>query len=664
MICISIGDYGFDACRKALKRCEKFRKAVPDLVAEIRMDLCGLSGDEVYDLISGTKLPVVATGLPRDRDLYESASLAKVAYMDINVLAYAKYKKEHPVTFRGRETKLILSFHDYEVTPSLEALSKIYRQAVDAGADIVKIITTANSSEDVTRVLDLYRVQREGKLGKKVPLIAYAMGDEGKYSRLAALMSGAPFMYCALKEKYKVAQGMFTVDEFLDLPKMEKVAGETDTPASKSIAQRAIIAAMLAKGTSEFHNYTQCRDNDSAVAVAKSFATNVYMDKGTLVVKGGYPHEKKQEAADPFSNLTAMSFHSLGESKTVFVGESGLLSRLCIPVVAQFGDTVTITGEGSILDRHMYGCKEGMEDFGATCLLTEEETLPAVISGPLKGADVTISGKKGSQFISGLLMALPLCKKDSILRVENPTSIPYILLTVDVLDKFGVKINCRYEKDMMVFEIPGKQKYAATELVIEGDWSAAANFVVMAAVFGDILIKGVERKSIQSDCCVLDLVLGCGAEVEETSQGIRVSMGNLKAFSLDVTNCPDLLPVLSVMAAFSEGTSRFTGVARLKNKECNRPLVMLDSLKKMGVKVHLDGDTMEVEGMCMARRVLEGKMLKGGHFLTHSDHRVAMALKIASLGCDGKMTFDRLDCIDKSFPGFVDIFESLKISSK
>ncbi len=661
MICVSIGEYGFDACRKALKRCEKFRKAVPNVIAEIRMDLCGLDGDQVYELISGSSIPMVATGLSRDRHLYESAVMAKVAYMDINVLAYVKYKKDHKAALRGRDTKLILSFHDYESTPSLDALSKIYRQAVDAGADIVKIITTANRSEDVTRVLDLYRLQREGKLGKRVPLIAYAMGDEGKYSRLAALMSGAPFMYCALKDKYKVAPGMFTVDEFLDLPRIAKVDGEAEVPASKSIAQRAIIAAMLAKGTSEFQNYTQCRDNDSAVAVAKEFATNVYMDKGTLVIKGGYPHEKKQEEADPFSNLTAMSFNNLGGSKTVFVGESGLLSRLCIPVVAQFGETVTITGEGSILDRHMYGCKEGMEDFGASCLLTEQETLPAVISGPLKGGEVTISGRKGSQFISGLLMALPLCKKDSVLRVENPTSIPYILLTVDVLGKFGIKVDWRYEKDAMVFQIPGKQKYAATELVIEGDWSAAANFVVIAAVFGGVIIKGVERNSIQSDSCILDVVLGCGADVEETPQGIRVSMGNLKAFSLDMTNCPDLLPLLSVMAAFAEGTSRFTGVARLKNKESNRPLVMLDSLKKMGVKVQLEGDCMEVEGMCMARRVVEGKMLKGGHFLTHSDHRVAMALKIASLGCDGKMTFDTLDCINKSFPGFVEIFESLKI---
>ncbi len=661
MICVSIGDYGFDACKKVLKRCEKLGKNIPNLIAEIRMDLCRMDSEEIYELISNSKLPLIATGLPRDQHLYKSAALANVAYMDINVLAYIKYKKEHQVNFRGRNTKLILSYHDYESTPSLDVLSKIYRQAVDAGADIVKIITTANTQEDIVRVLDLYRLQREGKLGKKMPLIAYAMGDEAKYSRLAALISGAPFMYCALKEKYKVAQGMFTVEEYLDLKQMEKVAGEAEAPASKSIAQRAIIAAMLSKGTSEFHNFTHCRDNDSAVAVAKEFATNVYMDKGTLVIKGGFSPDKKPEETNPFSNFTAMSFQSLGGSKTVFVGESGLLSRLCIPVVAQFGETVTITGEGSILDRHMYGCKEGMEDFGATCLLTEQETLPAVISGPLKGGDVTISGKKGSQFISGLLMALPLCKKDSVLRVEHPTSIPYILLTIDVLKKFGIDIKYRHDGDLMVFKIQGKQKYIGTELVIEGDWSAAANFVVMAAIFGSVTLKGLERHSIQSDGCILDIVRSCGAEVEETSEGIKVKRGNLKSFTVDVTNCPDLLPVLSVMAAFSEGTSRFAGVARLKNKESNRPLVMLDSLKKMGVNVRLDGDRMEIDGMCIARRILEGKMLKGDHFLTHSDHRVAMALKVASLGCDSKVTFDTLDCIDKSFPGFINVFESLKI---
>ncbi len=660
MICVTIGEYGYDACRKALKRCEKLRKDVPELVAELRLDLCGLDSDQVYDIIKDAKVPIVATARPSDRHLYKAAVLAGVDYMDLNVIAYSKYKKSHRVDLHGKNTKLILSFHDYEITPSPDALAKIYRQAVEAGADIVKIISTANSEEDISRILDLYRLQREGKLGKVLPLIAYAMGDEGKYSRLAALLSGAPWMYCALKAKYKVAAGMFTVDEYLDLPQMERVSGEAGVPASKSITQRAIIAAMLSKGTSEFRNYTPCWDNDSAVDVARDFSSKIYVEDDTIVVKGGFFTEKKQEEANPFAELAAMSFHSLGGSKTIFIGESGLLSRLCIPIAAQYSESVTITGEGSILDRHMYGCKEGLEEFGASCLLTEQETLPAVVSGPLKGGDVTISGKKGSQFISGLLMALPLSKKDSILRIENPTSVPYIRMTLDVLAKFGIQIGHRYDKDTLVFNIPGKQKYTAADLTIEGDWSAAANFVVMAAIFGNITIKGLNLNSTQADSQIVDIALRSGAAVEFTSRGLNVRMGHLKAVTQDVTDCPDLLPILAVMAAFSEGTSTFKGVARLKNKESNRPQAMLESLKKMGVTVRLEDDIMEVDGICLARRILENKMLRGGSYLTHSDHRIAMALKVASLGIEGKTTFDTLDCIDKSFPDFIKIFDALK----
>ncbi len=660
MICISIGQYGFDACRKALKRCEKLRKEIPGLMAELRMDLCGLDSNQVYDLIKDAKVPIVATARPSDQHLYKAAALAGVDYMDLNVIAYTKYKKSNRADIQGKHTKLILSFHDYEITPSLDALIKIYRQAVEAGADVVKIISTANSDEDISRILDLYRLQREGKLGRQVPLIAYAMGDDGKYSRLAALLSGAPWMYCALKAKYKVASGMFTVDEYLDLPRMERVSGEAVVPASKSIAQRAIIAAMLSKGTSEFKNYTPCWDNDSAVDVARDFSAIAYVEDDTITVKGGFFNEKKQEEANPFAELAAMSFNTLGGSKTIFIGESGLLSRLCIPIAAQYSEPVTITGEGSILDRHMYGCKEGLEDFGASCLLTEQETLPAVVSGPLKGGDVTVSGKKGSQFISGLLMALPLCKKDSVLRIENPTSVPYIKMTLDVLSKFGINISSRFEKDRAVFTIPGKQKYIAADFTIEGDWSSAANFVVMAAIFGEITVKGLNMQSSQADSKIVDIALRSGAAVEFTSRGLNVRMGHLKAITQDVTDCPDLLPILVIMAVFSEGTSVFKGVARLKNKESNRPQAMLESLKKMGVSARLEDDTLEVDGICLARRVMEGKMLRGGSFLTHSDHRIAMALKVASLGCEGKMTYDTLDCIGKSFPDFLKIFEEVK----
>lgn len=663
MICISIGDYGLDACRKALRRCGKYRRQYPDMVAEIRLDLCGLNEDEVRELFDGSDIPLIATCMKRNSHLYESAVLAGAAYVDVNVFSYINLKKENKLFIRGKKTKVILSFHDYEKTPSLDELAKVYKAAVKAGADVVKIVTTAYSTEDALRVLDLYRLKREGRLGSgKVPLIAFAMGDTGRFSRLEAVCLGAPFIYCALRKKYVLAPGMFTIEEIGELASYRSVEGTVAMPASKSIAQRAIIAAMLAKGESEFHNCTRCRDIDSAIGVAKQFATEAYMDKGdNLVIRGGFPPDKKKEQSELslLSGLASMSMQNIQGVRTAFVGESGLLSRLCIPVVAQFGESVTVTGEGSLLDRHMYGCKEAMEDLGASCILTAEETLPAVVSGPIKGGEITISGKKGSQFISGLLMALPLSRKDSVLRVQNATSVPYILLTVDVISKFGIKVDWHREGDELVFNIPGRQKYVPAEMTFEGDWSAAANFVVAAAIFGSLVITGLNSGTLQADRKIIEVVRRCGAVVEEQKDGVKVSHGSLRAFDFDATDSPDLLPALSVMAAFAEGTSHFTGVARLRNKESNRPVVMEEGLRKMGVDARVDGDIMEVTGISLVRRIVEGRMLKGGAFATFSDHRVAMALKIASLGCDSPVTLDSTDCIDKSFPGFIKLFESV-----
>lgn len=658
MFCISIGDYGLDACRKALKRCEKYRKAFPDLLAEIRLDLCGLTEKEVEDLFIHSEIPLVATCMKRSSHLYEAAVTAGAAYVDVNVFSYSNILKEHKGTFRGKDTKLILSFHDYSSTPSLPALSEIYKEAVSLGADIVKIVTTADKTEQAIRVLTLYRLLRDGKLGKQVPLIAFAMGEAGRFSRIEAVKLGAPYLYCALKQKMIVAPGMFTIDEATEILRRNEVSGEIRIPASKSIAQRAIIAAMLSKGESEFHNFTRCRDIDAAVAVAKQFANEVYADHGSLIVRGGFSAEKKKEA-NPYSDLLSMSIQGVSGTKTAFVGESGLLSRLCIPVVAQFGESTTITGEGSLLTRHMYGCKEVMEELGATCLLTAEETLPAVVSGPIKGGEITVSGKKGSQFISGLLMALPLSKKDSVLRVTTPTSVPYIMLTIETIRKFGIEMEWKYDGEDLVFDIPGKQKYSGTEMTLEGDWSSAANFVAMAAIFGTVTILGVNKDSLQGDRRIIDIAKGSGAIITELKDGYKISRGILKAFRVDITNTPDLLPILSVMAAFAEGTSTFSGVARLKNKESNRPLVMSEQLQKLGVETTINGDIMEVKGISYTRRAVEHKLLKGASLNTFSDHRVAMALKVASLGADAKVVLDSTDCIDKSFPGFLKIFNSM-----
>ncbi len=655
MICISIGEYGFEACSKALRRCERHLKGIGDVMAEIRLDLCGLSEDETGILFSSARLPLMATCVGKSNGLCEAAALAGASYVDINVFTYKSMPDSLKSVFRRKNVKVVLSFHDYLRTPSLKELVSVYKEAVEAGADIVKIVTMAETTADAEKVLSLYRMHSIGELGKTVPLEAFAMGVAGRYSRFESYFSGAPFLYCALRAKYALAPGMPALDYVIDILSHRKIRGEVSVPASKSIAQRAIIAAVMAKGNSEFHHFTRCRDTDSAVAIAKQLA-GAYMDGDTLVVKGsGFPLEKKK-GQNPLSAFAAMSF---ADDITLFVGESGLLSRLCIPIAAQSGGRVTITGEGSLLGRHMYGCKEAMEDLGASCLLTAEETLPAIVSGPIRGGEITLSGKKGSQFISGLLMALPLCRKDSVLTVQHPTSIPYIMLTMQVMRDFGIEVSYSRSGDDMIFTIPGRQRYSTVEMTLERDWSSAANFVVLGAIYGDVLIDGLEPVSMQADREIINVVKSCGAIVTVEQKGVRVTKGHLRSFRFDATDAPDLFPILSVLAAYSEGTSEITGIARLKNKESDRPAVMAQGLQKMGVKVVLEDDRIFIEGISLSRRIIEDKMLKGCTIGTYADHRVAMAFKVASIGCPGKVVLDNLDCIEKSFPSFLKILDGL-----
>lgn len=662
MICISIAEYGFEACQKAVKKCEKLLREVPDLAVEMRLDLCGLSGDEVRELFLSAKVPMIATCRKRSKHLYSHAILAGAAYIDIDVLSSRSILSELSSIISRKKTKVILSFHDYQRTPDIKELSDIYNIAIDRDADLIKIVTTAENIDDSERILSLYQLLYAGKLSGNTPLIAFSMGSIGSYTRLEALSLGAPLLYCALNEKSILVPGMLTISKIIEFRGKPKVSGDITIPTSKSIAQRAIIAASLAKGESEFHNFSRCGDIDSAVGVAKQISSKVYSEGNTLFVRGqGFQFEKSKQ---PYKISDISSAIKLTDSFNVFVGESGLLSRLCIPIAAQIGDSVTITGEGSLLDREMYGCKEALEQFKAKCLLTANDTLPAVVNGPLHGGEVTVSGKRGSQLISGLLMALPMSKKESKLTVEQATSIPYILLTIDVIKKFGIEITSTFDNGNIIFDIPGKQKYKPIEMTLEGDWSSAANFIVAGAIFGEILVRGLEESSHQADREIERIVKESGAFIEYTEKGIFVRKGHLTPFEYDATHSPDLVPILAVLAAYCEGTSTIHGINRLKNKESDRTTAICQGFGKMGVEIELDGDSMYITGISIVRRILEKKLLKGGNFSSFSDHRIAMALKIAAIGCEEKVTVEGMDCISKSFPTFETLLSSIYLKKK
>ncbi|MBR5013729.1 MAG: 3-phosphoshikimate 1-carboxyvinyltransferase [Bacteroidales bacterium] len=687
MICTTIQNRNYEQILAALEECE---------MAEIRLDRCELTAKETDELFT-SDIPLVATCrinevaateaslqdlTPQSREIKAMqiaekrlirAIEAGARYVDVELEAQKQMSKRVRQAAHENGTIFIRSYHDFEGTDSLEALKAIVEKCVYHGADMIKIVTTAHSQADVDKVLALYDWCREEKLSgnEKIGaladggLIAFCMGEEGRQSRLDCLRHGAPYTYAALSEDETAAPGQWAAAD------MRKAvyggfpfigSDPLSMPVSKSFAQRAIIAAALADGTSHLKGYTPCGDNEAALQVARNLGAEVSVEGNVLTIKG-----------------ISAALGSCGLSH-LHVGESGLLTRMMIPIMSQIcTESVRFTGEKTLLGRPLTGAKEIMDAFEADVIPSEVEESPAVVRvplkvhGPLKAGRAEISGKHGSQLISGLLMALPFAEKNSSLIVHEPKSIPYMFITLEVLKKFGIKIG----NDMlggpdflasdgdwslcteMVFKVKGGQRYKAADIDLEGDWSAAANFIVAGAIFGKVEIQGLDTTSLQADLSIMDILMDAGASLSQLDGdrgNITVQRAPLKAFSVDASNCPDLFPIISVLAAFCQGTSRLAGVGRLANKESDRAKAILEMLTRMGVKASVDGDEMIIEGHSLAQRLLQGTLLKGGSYTSHHDHRMVMALKVAALGADSPIMIDDEECVSKSFPQFHDVF--------
>ena len=697
MICTTIQNRTAEQILQLLQDCE---------MAEVRLDRCRLTDRELDEVFS-SDVPLVATcrirevasaepslqGLPEQSRMIKAMQIAErrliraieagARYVDVELEAQKQMSKRVRQAAHENGTVFIRSYHDFEGTDSPEALKAIVEKCVYHGADMVKIVTTAHSQEDVAKVLGLYDWCRGGNHSDERisalsdgGLVAFCMGETGRESRLECLRHGAPYTYAAVNEQEAAAPGQWAAEDlrkavygdfgFMD---MESAV----MPCSKSFAQRAIIAAALADGVSHLRGYTPCGDNEAALQVARALGAEVSVDGMEIVIKG---------ISAETGNLT-LEKDADGNSK-LHVGESGLLTRMVTPLMAQLSaDPVTLTGEKTLLGRPLTGAREIMEALGAEiCPVSPDAapegpvSVPLRVKGPLKAGRAEISGKHGSQIISGLLMALPFAERNSSLIVKDPKSIPYIFITLEVLKKFGVKIGNEMlggrdflESDgdwslctEMVFKVRGGQKYKAADIDLEGDWSAAANFLVAGAVFGKAVLKGLDTTSLQADLSVMDILMDAGASLSQLDGAkgdITVQRAPLRAFSVDASNCPDLFPIISVLAAFCQGTSRLAGVGRLANKESDRAKAILEMLDRMRVKASVEGDEMVIEGQSLVQRILRGELLKGGAYTSHHDHRMVMALKVAELGADGPIEIDDEECVAKSFPAFREAWSAI-----
>ena len=330
---------------------------------------------------------------------------------------------------------------------------------------------------------------------------------------------------------------------------------------------------------------------------------------------------------------------SLGKTR-LDCGESGSTLRFLLPLLSALGGEFELTGKGRLLDRPNEELFRVFNQHGVTSL--KEEVIK--IKGKLTAGDYLIRGDISSQYVSGLLMALPLLDGDSKIILSTPlASRPYVDITLEVLALYGIEIT----STDFGFMIKGNQKYQGSARV-EGDWSNSAFFMVLGAISGEVEVFGLNLDSVQGDKQILDILSLAGAKVE-IGKGIKVSQSKLKAFCYDAQDCPDLVPITAVLASYAEGETVIKNIERLKIKESDRVQTTQAMLEAFGIESSCDGNALKIKG---------GKP-KGGIMDSFNDHRIVMSSAVLASGAKGESLITNAQAVSKSYPTFFEDYNSL-----
>lgn len=421
--------------------------------------------------------------------------------------------------------------------------------------------------------------------------------------------------------------------------------------------QRAIACALLAEGVSILRNPSFCDDAEAALALSRGLGAEVEVSGSTVKISGS-PRFRFKAAGE------GGAVASTG-SEILSCGESGLCIRMFSPIAALLPGERLLEARGSLAKRPMAMVTGPLESLGAEVEI--ENGLPPIrIRGPMRGGDIGVDGGQSSQLLTGLLIALPLAPGNSSIRVSNAVSRGYLDLTLDTMRAFGVE--AKRDADFSMFEVPGGLRYRACDFTVEGDWSGAAFLLVAGAIAsadssasqsdamtGSLRVEGIQIGSSQPDKAILTVLESAGARIElGDADTVAVSGGDLRAFEFDATDCPDLFPPLVALASACSGRSRIAGAGRLKAKESDRALVLIEEFGALGIKVSREGDALEVQGgTCRA-----------GTVRAHGDHRIAMAAAVAALRAEGSVTIEGSECVAKSWPGFFGDLDSIRLSPR
>jgi 3-phosphoshikimate 1-carboxyvinyltransferase len=398
--------------------------------------------------------------------------------------------------------------------------------------------------------------------------------------------------------------------------------------------QRLIAGALLADGVSEIHNISQSDDCTSALLLCSQLGGEIEVGENAVRIKG-----------------TAGKISP--RAKELTPGESGLAARLFTPIAALTASELTMIAEKSLQGRPMSQYESVFSSLGGS-IHTTDGSFPLAINGPLQGGTFKLDGKLSSQFLTGLLTALPSAPSDSSIEVVDLASKPYIELTLEVLADFGIEINA--SDDLSHFAFRGNQSFAPIQTVVDGDWSGAAALAVagMLCAESSLQISGLDNQYTQADEAIRGALLFAGGALSGTEDGIQVARRPVRPFRLDLTESPDLFPVMAALAAHGKKPSRLIGIHRLIHKETNRAEAIQEEWAKMGIRVELDPDTDTMIVHPQPKGFSSEVALD-----SHGDHRMVMALVILGLAGDSPVNIERVDCIAKSYPEFFDDLDAL-----
>ena len=406
--------------------------------------------------------------------------------------------------------------------------------------------------------------------------------------------------------------------------KANRLTGEVTPPPSKSILHRYIIASSLAKGISKIENISYSDDIIATIEAMEKLGAKIEKKDNYLLIDGSKTFDKKY----------------LSNNAEIDCNESGSTLRFLFPLSIVKKNKISFKGKGKLFKRPLNPYFENFDKYKIKYSYINENEI--LLDGELKSGEYEIDGNISSQFITGLLFSLPLLNENSKIIIRGKLeSSSYIDITVDCLNKFGIKIiNNSYQE----FIIEGNQNYKSGDYEVEADYSQVAFFLVANSIGSNIKINGLNTNSLQGDKKIIDFI----SQIDNWNKEEKLI--------LDGSETPDIIPILSLKACTSKKEIEIVNIARLRIKESDRLKATVEELSKLGFDLLEKEDSILINSRKDFYKINNNSLV---YLSSHSDHRIAMTIAIALTCYNGEIILDNLDCVKKSYPNFWEVFLSL-----